>query len=95
VLFRSLVAEDGFSLLEALRPATIAPAALLGLDQGRLAKGAPADLVAFDPNAPWVCKADALRSKSKNSPFDERRMVGRARLTLVRGAIVFNAMGEA
>jgi len=69
----ALVAEDGFSLLEALRPATIAPAALLGLDQGRLAKGAPADLVAFDPNAPWVCKADALRSKSKNSPFDERR----------------------
>lgn len=87
----SLAAEDGFTLVEALRPVTSAPAALLGLDQGRLAKGAPADLVAFDPETPWVCNADALRSKSKNSPFDLRRMTGRARMTVVRGKVVFDA----
>ena len=87
-----LVAEHDFSLIEALRPVTSAPADLLGLPQGRLAAGAPADLVAFDPRAPWVCSADALRSKSKNSPFDLRRMTGKTRLTLVRGDTVFDAL---
>lgn len=87
-----LVANEGFTLVEALRPVTSAPADLLGLKQGRLEKGAPADLVVFDPEEPWVCKADALNSKSKNSPFDERRMIGRAKLTLVRGAVAFNAL---
>jgi dihydroorotase len=53
------------------------PARLLGLPQGRLAAGAPADLVLFDPDAPFVLNRHDLLSKSKNTPFDLARMEGR------------------
>ncbi|MFP5295710.1 MAG: amidohydrolase family protein, partial [Alphaproteobacteria bacterium] len=79
---------EGLDLLDVLRPLTEGPASLLGLDAGRLAAGAPADLVLFDAGAPVVVEADALRSKSKNSPFDGRRLQGKVRLTVVGGRIV-------
>jgi dihydroorotase len=67
------------------------PARLLGLPAGRLARGAPADVVVFDPDAPVVIDADRLLSKSKNSPFDGRRLQGRVLLTLAAGRIVHDA----
>lgn len=81
--------EHELTLLEVLRPLTLGPAELLGLDGGRLTAGAPADLVLFDPNAPVVIDADALRSKSKNSPFDGRRLQGKVVGTWVAGRRVF------
>ena len=50
------------------------PAKRLGLASGRLSEGAPADLVLFDPDAPFVLDRFKLRSKSKNTPFDGARM---------------------
>ena len=66
------------------------PARRLGLPGGSLAPGAPADLVLFDPDAPFVLDRFALRSKSKNTPFDEARMQGRVQGTWVGGARVFD-----
>ena len=80
--------EEGVELLDVLRPLTEGPASLLGLGAGRLAPGAPADLVLFDPGAPMIVDADALRSKSKNSPFDGRRLQGRVARTVVAGRTV-------
>jgi len=77
--------QEGLELLDVLRPLTSGPAALLGLEAGTLAQGAPADLVLFDPNAPVVVDAQTLRSKSKNSPFDGRRLQGRVLRTWVGG----------
>lgn len=68
---------------------TLGPARLLGLPQGRLKRGAPADLVLFDPDAPYVLDRARLRSKSKNTPFDRQRMQGRVLGTWVGGARVF------
>ncbi len=85
----SLAVREGISLLAALKPVTSGPADLLGLPQGRLAKGAPADLVLFDPEAPWACDRDDLSSRSKNSPFDGRKLEGRVLRTWVNGATVF------
>ena len=65
------------------------PARLLGLDAGRLAPGAPADLVLFNPDVPYVLDRAKLRSKSKNTPFDLARMQGRVEGTWVAGARVF------
>ena len=59
------------------RALALNPARLLGLDAGRLAPGAPADLVLFDPDTPFVLDRATLRSKSKNTPYDLRRMQGR------------------
>lgn len=71
------------------RAMALNPAQRLGLPQGRLADGAPADLVLFDPDAPFLLDRFTLRSKSKNTPFDGQRMEGRVRATLVGGTFVF------
>jgi len=85
----TLVAEEELTLLEALAPVTIGPASILGLAQGRIEKGAPADLILFDPGKPWLCERDELLSRSKNSPFDGRRLQGRVMRTFVAGKTVF------
>jgi dihydroorotase len=72
-----------------LRPLTISPAKLFGLPGGRLQKGAPADIILVDLDEPWVVNKDLLRSRSKNSPFDEAKMQGRVLRTLVDGETVF------
>lgn len=87
----TLVAEGRIPLLRALFTVTAAPAVFLGLPQGRLARGAPADCVIFDPLAPWRLNAENLRSKSRNSPFDGRLFQGMVARTLVGGRIVFDS----
>ena len=59
------------TLIDLVAKMTIEPAKHLKLDAGRLAPGAPADLIVFDPEQPWRIDATKLHSKSKNSPFDE------------------------
>jgi dihydroorotase len=82
--------HDGhLSLIAALRFLTSGPAALLGLEAGRLKRGAPADLTIFDPGQPWVVVPEKFRSKSKNSPFDGRPVQGRVLRTVVDGRTVF------
>ena len=76
-----------------LRAMTINPARLLGLHSGRLVKGAIADLVLFDLGEPWVVNKDLLKSRSKNSPFDEAKMQGRVLRTVVAGETVFEYAG--
>lgn len=65
------------------------PARRLGLDCGRIAMGAPADLVLFDADKPIVLDRFKLRSKSKNTPFDGARLQGRVLGTWVGGRKVF------
>jgi dihydroorotase len=67
------------------------PAKLLGLPCGRLVKGAPADLILLDPDEPYVLDKRNLKSRAKNSPFDEARLSGRVRWTMVAGAVVHRA----
>ena len=78
------------TLPQLFRAMALNPARRLGLAQGSLATGTPADLVLFDPDAPFVMDRFKLRSKSRNTPFDGARMEGRVRLTLVAGRIVFD-----
>jgi dihydroorotase len=83
-----LVHEGELGLLELLRRMTMAPAAILGLEAGRLAKGAPADLVLFDPEAPWKITEPAIRSLSKNTAFEGRLVEGKVARTLVDGRTI-------
>lgn len=73
------------SLAQLFRAMSLNPARRLGLPQGRLAVGVPADLVLFDPDAPFVLDRFTLKSKSKNTPFDGQRMEGRVLRTFVGG----------
>jgi len=83
--------EGRIPLIDLMRTVTSRPAELLGLPAGRLAKGAPADLVLCDLNAPMIVDLADLKSKSKNSPFDGRRLQGVVRTTLVDGRVVYQA----
>ena len=76
-------------LLDVLALVTRSPAALMGLRAGRLEKGAPADLVLFDPDRAWKVDADQLIGKAKNSPFDGRPVQGRVLMTVVDGRPVY------
>jgi dihydroorotase len=87
--------NSGVDLATLLRALTANPAKLLGLASGRLAKGAPADLVLIDLDTPWVVEPELLRSKSKNTPFDKARLQGRALMTLVAGRTVYNYADQA
>ena len=77
---------DALTLFRAL---ATRPAEILGLEVGRLAPGAPADLIVVDPDVPWVLDPDTLRSRSKNTPFDGARFSGRVLRTLVAGRTVY------
>jgi dihydroorotase len=84
-----LVHSDRISLPKLLRALSTKPAEILGLPGGRLAVGAPADLIVFDPDAPYVLDKRQLKSLSKNSPFDEARLEGQVSITMVAGRVVF------
>lgn len=86
--------HDGtMSLAQLFRAMSLNPAKRLGLPGGRLAVGAPADLVLFDPDAPFVLdRFTMLASKSKNTPFDGARMEGKVLATFVGGRQVFGAL---
>jgi dihydroorotase len=71
------------------RALSLAPAKRLNLPAGRLAVGAPADLVLFDPDAPFLLDRVKLHSKSKNTPFDGARMQGKVLATYVAGHQVY------
>ena len=88
-----LVHSGDISLMAVLKALTINPARLLGLHSGRLVKGAIADLVLFNLGEPWVINKDKLRSRSKNTPFDEAKMQGRVLRTVVAGETVFEYAG--
>ncbi|APG48432.1 dihydroorotase [Phaeobacter porticola] len=71
------------------RAMSLTPARRLGLDCGRLTAGAPADLVLFDADQPFIMDRFALQSKSQNTPFDGQRMQGRVLATYVAGEPVY------
>jgi dihydroorotase len=84
-----LVHSGALDLPQLWRALSFNPAKRLGLPGGRLSPGAPADLVLFDPDAPFVLDRAKLHSKSKNTPFDGARMQGKVRATWVGGTQVF------
>ncbi len=89
-----LVHSQDVDLLTVLRAMTTRPAQLLGLDGGTLNPGAPADLIVFDPNTPWVLDKADIVSRSKNSPFEDARFQGRVERTLVAGRTVHPYSGR-
>lgn len=85
----ALVKSGLMSLGELLPALTCRPAAILGLPQGRLAVGTPADLVVLAPENRWCVNAENLRSQGKNTPYLDQELIGQVILTMVDGSIVF------
>jgi dihydroorotase len=84
-----LVHNGEIKLMTLLKALSTRPAELLGLPGGTLRPGSAADLVVIDPDVPWVLDPHDLKSKCRNTPFDEARMQGRAVRTIVGGRTVY------
>jgi dihydroorotase len=83
--------EQKVDLPTALATVTTSPAQILGLNRGTLAPGEVADICMFDPNAVVTIDASTFESHGKNTPFDERELAGKVRMTLVDGNFVYEA----
>jgi dihydroorotase len=82
-----LVAGGHVSLPRLIRAMTARPAEILRLPVGRLSVGAPADVIRFDPDEPYVLDPASLHSRCRNTPFDAARLEGRVKMTLVAGRV--------
>ncbi|WP_425086950.1 dihydroorotase [Stappia sp.] len=83
-----LVHSGDVDLMTLLAAMTCNPARRLGLPVGRLSAGAPADIVVFDPDRPWVLDKTKIRSRSKNTPFEDARFTGKVLQTMVAGRLL-------
>jgi dihydroorotase len=83
--------ESQLSLAATLARVTSEPARVLGVESGRLAPGASADVCLFDPARRWVVAPEALASQGKNTPFLGTELTGRVVRTLVAGRTVYAA----
>ncbi|MCY1347989.1 Dihydroorotase-like protein [compost metagenome] len=89
-LAMTLVQDGLLDLPTLLARLTAGPARALRLPAGRLAVGAPADLVLFDPQASTLA-GETWNSKGDNCPFIGHCLPGKVRYTLVDGRIIFEA----
>ncbi|MEQ1901753.1 MAG: dihydroorotase [Devosia sp.] len=85
-----LVHSGDLDLLTVLRAMTSRPAEILGLSSGHMSVGAPADLIVFDPELPWVVAEKDLLSRSRNTAFEGAKMQGAVMHTFVAGRRVFS-----
>jgi len=76
-------------LVKLIASITSNPAKILDINKGSLEKGNEADLCVFDINKPWVVNKDKLKSKSKNTPIEDRKLQGQVLKTFVKGEMAF------
>ena len=89
-----LVHSGDVDLLTVLRAMTSRPADILGLPSGRIAKGAPADLILVDLDYPWQVTEREIRSRSHNTAFEGARLAGKVLRTIVGGQTVHTHVEE-
>ena len=92
VLHTELVRGGVLTLPELIARMSTTPARLFHLSGGTLAPGSAGDVCVLDVKTPWTVQAAAFHSKSRNTPFTGRELVGRAAVTLVAGRVVHEAL---
>lgn len=86
----NLVDKGLISYLDMVRVMSYNPAKLLGIDRGEIAEGKVADLTIFDPNREYVFLKEKIVSKSKNTPWINKKLKGQVRYTIVSGRVVYS-----
>ncbi len=82
--------NDSLPLSKIIETLTINPSKILKINKGTLKKGSDADICVFDLEAPWVVNAEKLKSKSKNTAIEHRKLQGKVLMTILNGEVVFN-----
>jgi dihydroorotase len=93
IVFEQLVHTGRIQLKRMIELLSLNPARVLNLPGGTLTDGAPADITVLAPEMPVTVRAAALKSKSKNTPFDGWQMRGGVVATIVGGRVVFGPAG--
>jgi len=91
IAYTELVESGVLELATLIARMSIAPAAVLGVPGGSLAKGDPADIAVLDIKKRWKIDKTRFYSKSRNTPFHGRAVVGRAAATVVGGRLVWSS----
>ena len=81
--------NESLPLNKIIETLTINPSNILGINKGSLKKGSDADICIFDLEVPWVVKADKLKSKSKNTAIENRKLQGKTLMTFLNGELAF------
>jgi dihydroorotase len=81
--------NESLPLKKIIETLTINPAKILKINKGSLKTGNDADICIFDLNKPWVVKADDLKSKSKNTAIEDRKLQGKVIMTFLNGNLVY------
>jgi len=89
--FTELVKKEVISLPRLIKKMTVGPAEVIGIDNYSMAPGNAADFTVIDPEAEYVIDKETFKSKSRNTPFDGRKVSGRVVMTAVGGKIVHQA----
>ena len=82
--------NESLSLDKIIKCLTINPAKILKINKGNLQEGSDADICIFDLEKPWVVKAEELKSKSKNTAIENRKLQGKVKMTLLQGEVVYS-----
>ena len=82
--------NESLKLSKIIQSLTINPSKILNIRKGSLKKGFDADICIFDLNKPWVIKSEDLKSKSKNTAIEDRKLQGKVLMTFLNGELVFN-----
>lgn len=82
-----LVEKNDMPLIDLIERMSYAPAKMYGLDAGYIKENGPADFIIFDPNELW--KVEGFLSKSKNSPFLGKTVLGKIKKTICDGKVVY------
>ena len=81
--------NKSIKLIKLIASLTSNPAKILGINKGSLDKGNDADLCIFDIDKPWVVDKNKLKSKSKNTPIENRKLQGQVLKTFVKGELSY------
>tara|TARA_Y100000590_G_scaffold173481_1_gene198372 strand:- start:669 stop:1961 length:1293 start_codon:yes stop_codon:yes gene_type:complete len=81
--------NNSIKLNKLISTITCNPAKILNINKGSLDKGNDADLCVFDINKPWIVDKKNIKSKSKNTPIENRKLQGQVLKTFVKGDLVY------
>jgi dihydroorotase len=85
----SLVRDEVIDMARAFELVALAPARILGVEAGAIAKGLEADIALIDPDKPWVIQSARMEATAGNTPFDGQPTQGRVS-ALYKGGVAID-----
>ena len=89
-VYKIMVKNNNMNIIDLLKTLTINPRKVMGFEHDLFKNGREAELVVFDPNENWIFNYNDILSKSKNSPFVNKKLSGRVKYTIVKNYIAEN-----